>query len=361
MVTNLMNCEFCFMSTLPNTLPQRWDCLKKRQPKLRIVDAAYQLGVSEGELLASQCPDTAIRLRPEWHQIFSRLKDLGPVMALSRNQSSVHERIGIYDNIRITQSMGLVMNREIDLRMFLSQWKHVFAADVQNPKGILKSLQFFDKYGKAIHKLYLKPQSNLQAYKELVDDLKADDQSPMMQVESNGQEQESKLPDKKNSANNQQAAQLKSEWRSLKDPHQFFPMLKRLGLTRQQAMHLVGLNLARPLSNDALETCLRVASGKEIPLMIFVANSGIVQIHTETVHKVNQTGDWINILDEDFNLHVKQTDVDEIWAVKKPADGGEVNSLEVFDKQGNLIVQIFGERKPGQLERRSWLKLIQSL
>ncbi len=126
-------------------------------------------------------------------------------------------------------------------------------------------------------------------------------------------------------------------------------------------MHLVGLNLAKPLPIDALETCLRVASSKQIPLMIFVANPGILQIHTGAVHKVKQIEGWINVLDEDFNLHGKQTDIDEIWAVKKPADGGEVNSLEVFDKQGNLIVQIFGERKPGQLERKSWLKLIQSL
>ncbi len=349
------------MNTLPNSLPQRLNCLKRRQPKLRIVDAAYQLGVSEGELLASQCPDAATRLRPEWQQIFSRLKELGPVMALSRNRSSVHERVGVYDNIRITQSMGLVMNHEIDLRMFLNRWVHVFAADVQNPKGLLKSLQFFDDHGRAIHKIYLKQQSNVDAYNQLIEDLKADDQSPTMQVETNGKEQESKLPDKHKYSHRGQATQLKSEWRSLKDPHQFFPMLKRLGLTRQQALHLVGLNLAKPLPVDALETCLRVASGKQIPLMIFVANPGIVQIHTGAIHKVRQTGDWINVMDSDFNLHVKQTDIDEIWAVRKPADGGEVNSLEVFDKQGNLIVQIFGERKPGQMERRSWLNLIQSL
>ncbi len=137
-------------------------------------------------------------------------------MALSRNQSSVRERVGVYDNIRITQSMGLVMNREIDLRMYLNRWTHAFVADVQNPKGTLKSLQFFDNHGKAIHKIYLKPQSNFDAYEQLVDDLRAEDQSSTMYVVVNGEKQESKLPGKTPRTNPNQAAQLKSQWAIIK-------------------------------------------------------------------------------------------------------------------------------------------------
>lgn len=348
------------MNTLSksNTLPQNWTCLKKDQPKLRIVDAAVELGVSEGELLASQCGDTATRLRPAWPEFFSKLNSLGPVMALSRNQSAVHERVGVYDNIRITNSMGLVLNRDIDLRIFFSRWKYLFAADVDNALGTLKSYQVFDSSGKAIHKIYLKSQSNFNAYTQIISDFISDDQSASMKISS---APTITIQDSENKIAATMASQLKTEWRSLRDPHQFFPMLKRLGLTRRQALHLVGQNMARPLPADALSNCLRLASGQEVPIMVFVSNPGIVQIHTGPIVNVKTNQNWINVIDKEFNLHVKKEDIAEIWAVKKPADGGVVNSLEVFDIDGNLIVQIFGERKPGQLERKSWLRLVQSL
>ena len=69
---------------------------------------------------------------------------------------------------------------------------------------------------------------------------------------------------------------------------------------------------------------------------------------------------WINVMDPDFNLHLKLTDITGCWVVDKPAEGG-VTSLEVFDAAGEMIVQFFGKRKPGIPEQQAWRDLLATL
>src|SRR5690625_7968039 len=79
---------------------------------------------------------------------------------------------------------------------------------------------------------------------------------------------------------------------------------------------------------------------REVPIMVFVGNPGVVQIHSGPVRRVVEKGDWINILDPGFNLHMRQDHVASSWIVEKPTEDGTVTSIEVFDKEGELIVKI---------------------
>jgi len=47
--------------------------------------------------------------------------------------------------------------------------------------------------------------------------------------------------------------------------------------------------------------------------------------------------------------------------VNKPTSDGWVTSLEVYAANGDLIVQFFGERKPGKPELTGWRELMVSL
>jgi putative hemin transport protein len=94
--------------------------------------------------------------------------------------------------------------------------------------------------------------------------------------------------------------------------------------------------------------------------MVFVGNPGNIEIHTGPVHNIMEIPGWINVMDPDFNLHLKTTDIAECWVVDKPAEGG-VTSVEVFDEAGEMIVQFFGKRKPGIPELTEWRNLLQQL
>jgi putative hemin transport protein len=89
-----------------------------------------------------------------------------------------------------------------------------------------------------------------------------------------------------------------------------------------------------------------------------VGNAGIVQIHTGTIRNVQDAEGFYNVLDPDFNLHVKDDKIAESWIVRKPSVDGIVTSLELFDADGMLMATIFGKRKPGIPELESWRDVI---
>jgi putative hemin transport protein len=86
-----------------------------------------------------------------------------------------------------------------------------------------------------------------------------------------------------------------------------------------------------------------------------------LQIHTGKAEKIVRTGPWINILDDKFNLHLNDSEIDSLWIVKKPTNLGLVHSIEAFDREGNLIIQFFGKRKPSIPESEDWRKIVKSI
>ncbi|HCY46458.1 MAG TPA: hypothetical protein DHU89_07215 [Flavobacteriales bacterium] len=51
----------------------------------------------------------------------------------------------------------------------------------------------------------------------------------------------------------------------------------------------------------------------------------------------------------------------ESWIVRKPTEDGTVTSLEIFNKEGNMMVQFFGKRKPGIPELDQWKDVIKEV
>ena len=47
----------------------------------------------------------------------------------------------------------------------------------------------------------------------------------------------------------------------------------------------------------------------------------------------------------------------ELWRVRKPSTDGVITSWEAFDADGELVVQLFGARKPDVPEREDWRAL----
>ncbi|WP_409559034.1 hemin-degrading factor [Cupriavidus sp. SZY C1] len=331
-----------------DTLRQRHQALVAAQPNLRIRDRARQLGVTEAELVAAGCGVTARQLGGTPQQLVRDLGTLGPVMALSRNDHAVHERHGQYQGIEADGPVGLVLGPDIDLRLFFGSWRYFYAV-TENGRD---SLQFFDKAGDAVHKVYRTDATDAEAWQAYVDRHALDALAPVT-VEPIAAVAEAAAP--------ADPAALRTHWRGLQDTHDFFAMLRQFKVSRLGALRAAGDDLAQQVDNIAVETMLGRAAEAGLPIMCFVANRGIVQIHSGRVHKLVRTGPWFNVLDPAFNLHLNTGAVASSWIVNKPTVDGWVTSLELFDADGGLVVQFFGERKPGQPELPAWRALLQSL
>jgi putative hemin transport protein len=332
-----------------------WHRFRAENPKIRIRDAARALGTGEAALVATGCGETATRLQADWAALLKALPSLDRVMALTRNESCVHERHGRYDDVSVNGMMGLVLGPDIDLRIFLSSWKHAFAVTERTAQGDRRSIQVFDAAGTAVHKVYATAETSSDAFTALVSRFRAEDQSRSIALEP---EPAATLPQPDADID---VAALRDTWSKLEDTHDFFGMLRRLRVDRVQAFRLAGPQFARPLAVAAARSLLEQAAARNLPIMIFVGNRGCIQIHTGPVKRLVTTGPWLNVLDPDFNLHLREDAVAGAWLVRKPTRDGDVTSVEIFDAAGDAIAMFFGKRKPGQAEDLAWRTLANGL
>lgn len=337
------------------SLKEAWEELKKSQPQLRIRDAANQLGISEAELLASTIGSDIIRLNPEWADIILACKSLGKVMSLTRNEGCVLEHKGNFQKIDL---MGQAPNQvatvigPIEQRIFFIGWKFGFAVANHSPKGTMRSFQFFDKAGDAVLKIFLQEKSNQDAYDQILKDFRSDDQSPELGVEPFTKPEYAKEID---------LEAFTYDWENMKDTHDFFGMLRKYNVHRLDAVKWINDKWAYEVDRLSARKIVETASETKMPIMIFAGNKGNIQIHQGKVRTIRQMGNWLNVMDPDFNMHLNEDIVDAAFVVHKNTSDGLVSSLELFDKDGEMIAQFFGLRKPGIPQLDVWKDLIDSL
>lgn len=331
----------------------------------RAKDAAESLGISEGQAVAAHAGthDLALKAMPlkgPWVEILQSLELCGPVMALTRNEATVHEKTGVYRNISAQGHMGLALGEDIDLRIFFSRWHagfYVFepANDPKNPAS--ESLQFFDAHGVAVHKVFARPETDREAFRDVANQFSdAGKAYAFTPVEPKA----APKPDAEIDA-----AALAQGWSQMKDTHEFFGLIGKAGAERQQAFRLVEGRFTQKADLGIVRKLLDEASMDGTPIMVFVGSPGCIQIHTGPVKRIEPmatpAAQWINVLDAGFNLHLREDRVKSAWIVEKPTTEGLVTSVEVFDGAGELMAMFFGARKPGVPELQAWRDIVARL
>lgn len=339
---------------------EQWCSKKNQNPQLRALDIANELEISEGQLVASLVGVDVVKLQSNWRDILPGIESLGKIMALTCNEFCVHERKGPYMDTTIgDNNVGLVISRDIDLRFLLDCWDSAFAVEDKVSEnickdGILRSIQFFDKQGVAIHKVYLLDEANLEQWPVFIDKFKALEQINKLDIEPKPIEPVPFADDKIDSK------AFQKEWEALKDTHHFSPLISKYKMTRTQALRLGGKEHAEPLAVEFLVEAIEKASAAGQKVMFFVGNEGCVQIHTGIVENLKWVNGWFNVLDPEFNLHLKVEGISELWRVRKPTTEGVVSSLEAYDAKGNIIIQLYGPRRQGIPELKAWKELVES-
>ena len=341
-----------------NTLLENYQKLQAEEPRLRAVDAAEKLGVSEAELLNALVGVNVTCLDPtKIPEILKSFKKLGRVMALTRNNNVVNEIKGVYEKLYISERndslMGVAINPGgIDLRLFLHKWQSVFLVESERHS----SVQFFDKAGKADHKVFTTPQSDLT---ELAN-IKARFEVPAYQLAVTSEIQTAK---NEHTLSEKELTAFRKAWAKLEDVHLFPKLLDTFNLGRVQALELVGSPWSYEIPNNELPEVLETVKAQAQEIMVIVGNQGAVQIYSGPVNTLKQVGEWFNVLDPMFNLHAKAEQFNRAFVVRKPTDNGEtvVTSIEFFDAQGDTVLTLFGRRTEGKKQTEEWQSICQNL
>ena len=329
-------------NTQPQHTPlwQRYLSTKAQSSAKYARDIAAEMGISEAELTEARLGYDAVRLQDDARAILTALETVGETKCICRNEYAVHEQVGEFTHQHLSGHAGLVLNpRALDLRLFLSQWASAFRL---NDNG-RQSIQFFDPHGDALLKVYTTRNTDMAAWDALIA----------------GHTQQSPAPlairpaEPLKYADSADAAALENEWRAMTDVHQFFGLLRKYSLSRQQAF-LVSDDLACRIDTRTLPGLLETIRQDGNEIMIFVGNRGCVQIFTGALEKVAPMRGWLNIFNPAFTLHLREESVDEIWVTRKPTSDGHVTSVELFAKDGTQIAQLFGQRSEGHPEQAQW-------
>lgn len=330
----------------------QYQTMKTTAPAKYARDLAHDLGISEAELTLARTGHDAVRLHDDARAILTDLEAVGETKCICRNEYAVHEQLGSFSNLKVGEHAGLVLNpRALDLRLFITQWVSAFALREQSQHGERQSIQFFDGQGDAVLKVYVTANTDISAWNALIARFTATADLPL----------NLKPADEPQHATDTDAGTLDSAWRAMTDVHQFFGLLKKNNITRQQAFRLVGDDLACLVSNEALPQLLDtvLADGNEI--MIFVGNRGCTQIFTGALEKVVPMKGWLNIFNKAFTLHLRADTIAESWITRKPTADGHVTSLELFAADGTQIAQLYGQRSEGNAEQTQWRAQVDAL
>ncbi|MEL6535371.1 MAG: ChuX/HutX family heme-like substrate-binding protein [Bacteroidota bacterium] len=343
-------------------IKQAWQQVQEQHPGMRIREAARKLGLSEGQLLATQVGQEAKRLLPNWSALLKRLPELGRVMSLTRNDACVLEHKGAFEKVSVfgegDHHMAVVLG-PIETRVFLKSWHAGFAVHTTKGDRDLISLQIFDHEGTAVTKIFLQSESDRAAYDKLVEDFTDPVQDAVLTTEAY---------DPVSYTANVDTDAFLTDWAQLKDTHDFFPMLRKHGVHRYHAVELAEGRFSHRIATSSIEAMLEIASREKLPIMVFAGNRGNLQIHQDTVRTIrmlerghNGAEKWLNVLDPHFNMHLRIDLVTDVWVVVKPTTDGDVTALECYDANHEMVVQFFGLRKPGQNELTEWRSLVDDL
>ncbi len=346
--------------TKKNTaLWQQYQALKADTPMLFPTEGATALGVSEFELMLASPYSQYIG--DQCKAVLKQFEHFGSVESIVRNDLAVHEKMAPYHNLKLGEKMGLALNvGGLDLRFFMWQWQHMLAVtDTSRADKPSYSIQFYNGEGAAIDKVYLRELSdeNIASWQAMIEA-----QLRTVSTETLTLEVQASLNDWRYKALNEEAReQLQQGWQAMIDVHQFHSLLKNLDIDRASSYHQAPDQMTQQLDISAVEAVFMHARDAKCPIMIFVGNSGLVQIQTGTVQTLKRMGDWFNILDKDhndFTLHLKDRALAQVWCVKRPTKDGIVTCIEGFDGHGVSIFSVYGQRLEGTPELAEWQQIV---
>ncbi|WP_238368636.1 hemin-degrading factor [Mesobacterium pallidum] len=342
------------MTALAAPSPDAIRAFAADHPKLRARDLAARLNITEAQLVAASIGHGVTRIEAHPDAIIPAAERLGEVMALTRVEACVHEKVGQYGNYHPGAHAAMTLTEDIDLRIFPAHWVHAYAVESEGDTGPRRSLQIFDAAGDAVHKIHLRPGSDHAAFAEAVRALTLDDQAP-------GQAVTARTPPEAPISRPDKLEILRDEWRKLTDTHQFLRLCSKLRMNRLGAYRIAGAPFVWALDPSAVEGMLNAVQQTGTEVMVFVGNRGCIQIHTGPIKTLKPMGPWQNVMDPGFNLHLRADLVAELWAVEKPTQRGPALSVEAFDADGGLIFQVFGVGKEGRDSRPAWRAIVEAL
>ncbi|MBD26097.1 MAG: hypothetical protein CMG46_14030 [Candidatus Marinimicrobia bacterium] len=298
-----------------NQLLENYNTFKSNpdNKKLRIRDAASKLNVSEAELLSLKINnDVSYLLIPDFQQFFNKIIDnIDKVMFLIRSDFVVHEKIVSLSDLSYNDG-SIISNLDSSCPIISFDPKSIsysfFECNCHNEKRELRSFQFFDKYGDAILKIYLKGDKSA-AFERIADFYKINYNYELQKYIIN----------------------------------------KKINIVEQSSfLHIDSLvnkkfiNNTKIINNDKLRFFLNAFSENEIPIQIHAYGINCIQYHRGIIKNIIDYGPWLNVIDKEFNIHILENKIFKTTILDYKDELNNFYIVNITDINNNLVLGIAG-------------------
>lgn len=321
--------------------------------KVRAREAAARMQLTEAQYVALGEADQPVHvLNQDLKTLLKQLVDAGELMALTRNDAVVIEHHGAYVALDTSESSLEVFQDQWTLLLKLDRWRYGFLV---NEAGRI-SLQFYDAFGEAVHKVYVTEHTDKAAFFRIVEPFSREAQAedwPSVQAQDHRAKRGAKLLD---------VEALRNDWRMLAHRDNAERVFELYKVTPPQAyVHFV--EDARRLQPSALKALLEGIAELALVCKMTLSNRGAVQNHIGNIHRLLETGPWFNVLDPKFNLHARINAFSEVWAISKPFGDGLEASVECFDTSGRRVLSIMPHPQTAysRTQTNGWYNLLEGL
>lgn len=333
---------------------QKHETLITENPKINPREQADRIGVTEGALVASGCGNGTIRLRRDSHDREAQLcflHSLDSALSVTRNRTALLEVKGVYPKSQFFEGLGWMQGALIDLRVTMAECSEGFYVPADGSRN--PSLQFFDSDGVAVHKVFFP--ANDDQYEVFAKSQQHRNQKPDFEWKrgTGADYHQDDVSEVDHTA-------FIQKWEQLGELHNFTRLMYRFRLNRLQAIRLAGEAYAQRLNRDAVREVLEAVSRYDLPMQVAVENSGVVQQRCGLLPALESYGKWMNLLHENFNLHIDESQVNQVWRVALSTRHGVMHVLEVFDKGDRPVLRLFPSEALTGKEPASWSELLKS-
>ncbi|BAW80561.1 hemin-degrading family protein [Candidatus Nitrosoglobus terrae] len=296
--------------------------------------------INETPLLAASCNKIVIRLCG-LQDLIKELPQLGRVKVVTDNGCVAQENIGQCQTIKLWNHEGLIQGDRLNLKLFLNHWHYGFAVQESLDDGFYYGLQFFNRDGSSVHKIYLTADSNREAYERLVNCYRSVDQELRRSIAP-----VPRLPQRADKEIDVDL--LRQSWLDFQDIRDLSALFKNFGITRIQGLGLVGSDLATPIALSDVWLLIEALRDIAQRVTFCVGNLGAVQTYVGVIKYLFSTRFSYTLLDVDFTLQIERMHVTSAWIVRKSIAKNTVISLELYNGAGENILQIISQGLPDQ-------------
>ena len=256
-----------------NKLKVEWSNFKSNSDnkKVRIKDAAEILYTNEAALLSTEIGEKIYFLKiSNFEDFFIQLSNIDKVMFLIRSQYVVHETTIIPSQIKYLNNK-LILSNSPDYTLIdydIKSFKYVFYEQKTHSGRTLKSFQFFNQFGTAVLKIYLRGKKDLE-FNQIAETFYTD-----------------------------YAYELQEEISCKPVIRQFSEFY--------YSEYGIDNNFIKKTDYEKnfLRKLLELLTDNKIPTRIHAFGENIFQQYSGKIKKLIDFGPWINIMDKNFNLHV---------------------------------------------------------